>query len=135
MCMNKLVTELLTLLSELLAGQQRLLALARREAMRAFDSAHMEALAERERAEALAAPNQRRALLVGQFRILPGRNVAPTVSETARRVADPRRSQLPADTDFTEAAMRCRQLQTPYQAGLQAAQTARNLSHRILSMD
>jgi hypothetical protein len=98
MCMDKLVAELLTLLSELLAGQQRLLnlALARREAMRAFDIAHMETLAGQERAEAqaLAAQERRRVLLVGQFRSILGKNVEPTVSEIARRVGEPRKSQL-----------------------------------------
>src|SRR5437868_2736181 len=101
MCMDKLVAELLTLLNDMLAGQERLLklALARREAMRTFDVNRLEGLAGQERAEtlAMAVVDRRRQVLVAQFRNLlggGGRNVEPTVSEIARRVADRVKSQL-----------------------------------------
>jgi hypothetical protein len=96
--MDKLVTELLTLLRELLAGQDRLLklALARREAMRVFDIARLETLAAQERTEALkmADLDRRRQVLVGQFRVVLGKGVEPTVTEIARRVNEPMRSRL-----------------------------------------
>jgi len=96
--MNKLVAELLGLLRELLAGQDRLLklAVARREAMRAFDIGRLEALAGQERAEGLrmAELDRRRQALTGQFRAALGRGVEPTVSEIARRVNEPMKSQL-----------------------------------------
>ncbi len=96
--MDKLVLELLTLLRELLVAQERLLqmALARREAMRTFDIARLEQMAERERTEAtsLGLLNCRRQLLVGQFQNLLGRNIEPTVTEIAKRVAEPQKTQL-----------------------------------------
>ena len=96
--MDKLVAELLGLLRELLAGQDRLLklALARREAMRAFDIGRLETLAEQERAEGarMAELDRRRQGLVGQFRAVLGKGVEPTVTEIARRVNEPARSQL-----------------------------------------
>ena len=98
MCMDKLVTELLTLLRELLAGQDRLLklALARREAMRVFDIARLETLAAQERTEALrmAELDRKRQLLVGQFKAALGKGVEPTVTEIARRVNEPVKSRL-----------------------------------------
>jgi len=98
MCMDKLVAELLTLLNEMLVGQERLLklALARREAMRTFDVSRLEMLAGQERAEtlAMAVIDRRRQVLVAQFRNVMGRNVEPTVSEVAKRVAEPVKSQL-----------------------------------------
>ncbi len=96
--MDKLVTELLGLLREMLAGQERLLklALARREAMRTFDIAKMEMLTGMERAETAGMANldKRRAVLVGQFRGVLGKGVVPTVTEIARRVNEPAKSQL-----------------------------------------
>jgi hypothetical protein len=98
MCMDKLVAELVGLLGELLAGQERLLklALARRDAMRVFDVAHMEVIAGQERQEiqTLAAIDRQRQALVAQFRSVLGRNVEPTVSEIAPRVPEPTRSRL-----------------------------------------
>ena len=98
MCVDKLVHELLTLLRELLAGQDRLLklAVARREAMRVFDIARLETLAAQERTEALrmADLDRRRQGLVGQFRAVLGKGAEATVSEIARRVNEPARSQL-----------------------------------------
>ena len=96
--MDKLVIELLGLLREMLAGQDRLLklAVARREAMRAFDIGRLETLAEQERAEGarMAELDRRRQGLVGQFRAVLGKGVEPTVTEIARRVNEPAKSQL-----------------------------------------
>jgi hypothetical protein len=96
--MDKLVAELLGLLRELFAGQDRLLklALARREAMRAFDIGRLEALAGQERVEGarMAELDRRRQGLVGQFTAVLGKGVEPRVSEIARRVNEPMRSQL-----------------------------------------
>jgi len=96
--MDKLVSELLTLLREILAGQQRLLnlALTRRDAMRAFDIDRLEAIALQERAavQNLTALDQRRAALVGQFKNLFGRHVEANVSEIARRSSEPAKTQL-----------------------------------------
>ncbi len=95
---DKLVAELLMLLRELLAGQDRLLklALARREAMRVFDIARLETLAAQERTEALRLGelDRRRQTLVGQFRAVLGKGAAPTVSEIALRANEPVKSQL-----------------------------------------
>lgn len=95
--MDKLVNELLQLLADLLAGQQRLLALAlaRRDAMRTFDIARLELLTEQQRREALAlAPlDLRRRNLVYAFR--PHlRGLEPTVTEIARRIAEPQKTRL-----------------------------------------
>jgi hypothetical protein len=107
--MDKLVTELLSLLREMLAGQQRLLtlAVARRDAMRAFDVARLEALTEQERAElqAQAAVDARRKALVVQIKAAVGKNVDPTVSEIAKRVGEPQRSQLLALAAQIKAAV------------------------------
>jgi hypothetical protein len=96
--MEKLVTELLTLLRELLAGQERLLAmaLARREAMRTFDMARLETVAGQERVETvkMVELDKRRAALTGRLRAALGGGTPATVSEVARRVEEPARSQL-----------------------------------------
>jgi hypothetical protein len=98
MCMDKLVTELLTLLRELLAGQERLLglALARREAMRTLDISRLETVAGQERVETgrLAELDKRRAALTSQMRAAMGGQAAVTVTEVARRVEEPAKSQL-----------------------------------------
>jgi hypothetical protein len=98
MYMDKLVNELLTLLRELLAIQQRvlLLTLARREAMRTFDIGRLEGLVEQEKAaaRALAEAHRRREILTPQLRTLLGKNVQPTVSEIAQRTPEPARSRL-----------------------------------------
>jgi hypothetical protein len=98
MSMDRLVTELIALLRAILATQQRLLqvALARREAMRAFDIVRLEALLEQERGEALnlADLDKRRQALVAQFRNLLGKTVETNVSEIAKRSSEPARSQL-----------------------------------------
>jgi hypothetical protein len=96
--MDDLVTELLNLLRELLAGQERVLALAlaRREAMRTFDVARLEMMAEQERAEAqaLVAIDLKRKALIARFKTALGRGVEPTVTEIARRIPEPRKSEL-----------------------------------------
>jgi hypothetical protein len=96
--MDKLVADLLSLLREMLAGQQRLLqfALARREAMRTFDVERLQSMNDQERAEAQAVQllDKRRQALVAQFKTLLGRNVDATVTEIARRVPEPTKSQL-----------------------------------------
>jgi hypothetical protein len=94
---DKLVIELLNLLRELLAGQERLLklALARREAMRTFDMGRLEMLTGQERAELVRAAelDKQRVALVGRFAAVMGKGV-PTVSEIAKRVNEPAKSQL-----------------------------------------
>jgi hypothetical protein len=96
--MDKLVTELLSLLRDLLAGNERLLklALARRQAMRNFEIDRLEMFVEQEKTELtnLVSLDRRRQLLVPQFRAHLGRGIEPTVSEIARRVSEPARSQL-----------------------------------------
>jgi seryl-tRNA synthetase len=96
--MDKLVADLLSLLREMLAGQQRLLqfALARREAMRTLDVERLQSMNDQERAEAQAVQllDKRRQALVAQFKTLLGRNVDATVTEIARRVPEPTKSQL-----------------------------------------
>jgi hypothetical protein len=96
--MDKLVTELLTLLRELLAGQERLLglALARREAMRTFDISRLEMVAGQERVETgrMAELEKRRMALTSQMRATLGAGSAVTVTEVARRVEEPAKSQL-----------------------------------------
>jgi hypothetical protein len=96
--MAKLVTELLTLLRELLAGQERLLglALARREAMRTYDLARLETVAGLERVETaqMAELDKKRIALMGQMRTVLGAGTAVTVTEVARRAEEPVRSQL-----------------------------------------
>jgi len=96
--MDKLISELLTLLRELLACQQRLvtLALARRDAMRAFDIERLNAIGAQEHAEmqTVAALETRRKTLIQQFKAVLGRNVDPTVSEIAKRASEPARTQL-----------------------------------------
>jgi len=96
--MDKLVAELIKLLSELLAGQEKLLklALARRDAMRTFDIGRLETLTGQERlamAE-MAELDRRRQLLVGQFRNVLPRGVEPTVTEISRRTAEPAKTRL-----------------------------------------
>jgi hypothetical protein len=100
--MDKLVQELLSLLRELLAAQERLLklALARRESMRTFDIARLELLTGQERLEtsALAALDRRRQELIAQFRThfsrTGGNTAEVNVSEIARRAPEPARTQL-----------------------------------------
>lgn len=96
--MDKLVQELLTLLRELLAGQDRLLklSLTRRDAMRTFDVTRLEQLTLQERSEMglLAAVERRRQALVAQFRNLLGKGVEPTISEIALRSPEPAKTQL-----------------------------------------
>ena len=96
--MDKMITELLTLLRDLLAGQQRLLKLAliRREAMRTFDIARLEMLASQEKSEMsnLAALDRLRLQVTAQIRTTLPRNVEATVSEVARRASEPAKSQL-----------------------------------------
>ena len=98
MSMDKMINDLLTLLRDLLAGQQRLLKLAliRREAMRTYDIARLEMLAGEEKAETatMAALERRRQQVTAQIRATLPRNVEPTVSEVARRAAEPAKSQL-----------------------------------------
>ena len=96
--MDRLLTELVALLRAILAAQQRMLklALARREAMRAFDIERLEILVELERAESLtlAELDKRRQGLVAQFRTLLGHGVEPSVSVIAGRCSEPVRGQL-----------------------------------------
>ena len=96
--MDKLVNELLSLLRDLLVGQQQLLqlGLSRRDAMRTFDVTRMEALVGQEKAalERLTSLDRRRQQLMAQIRATMPRNFEPTVSEIAKRSQEPQKSQL-----------------------------------------
>jgi hypothetical protein len=96
--MDKLVIELLNLLREMLASQQRLLqiAVARQEAMRVYELDRMNELLEQERQEALKGEglNVRRQILMQQFQSVLGRGVETKVSEIAKRCNEPAKTQL-----------------------------------------
>jgi hypothetical protein len=96
--MDKLVTELLSLLREMLESQQRLLtiAMARQDAMRAFDVERLNALTDQEKGETDRAGDldRKRKDVTSRLRNELGRNVPPTVTEVAKRVNEPVRSQL-----------------------------------------
>lgn len=98
MSMDKLVQELLTLLREMLACQQRLLRIAgvRQDAMRAYDVERLTGLLEEERIETQRAEEYRkqREALVSKFRVALGNGVQPKVSEIAKRVEEPTKTQL-----------------------------------------
>jgi hypothetical protein len=95
--MDKLVIDLLKLLGDMLAGQQRLLAIAtaRRDAMKTFDVARLEALTEQERIEtgAMAVLDARRKAIVVAFK--PHlRGADATVTEISKRVGEPQKTQM-----------------------------------------
>jgi hypothetical protein len=96
--MDKPVNDLLNLLREMLGSQQRLLAIAtaRRDAMRAFDVERLNGLTEQEKLETDRAGelDRKRKDVTSQLRNALGRGVQPTVSEIAKRVDEPLRSQL-----------------------------------------
>jgi hypothetical protein len=96
--MDKLATELLDLLREMLLAQQSILRVAtlRQEAMRAFDIERLQSLAEQERVEMQRAAEleKRRTALIARLRSQLGNRVEPTVSEVAKRVSEPVRAQL-----------------------------------------
>jgi len=95
--MDNVVKELLNLLSDLLACQERLLAmaLARREAMRAFEVDRLEMLTEQQRLETqnLTTLDLRRKAIVSQFKPIL-RGVEPTVTEISKRIGEPQKTQL-----------------------------------------
>jgi outer membrane protein TolC len=96
--MDKLVNELLTLLREILASQQRLLqiAVARQEAMRVYEIDRLNALIEQERVETQKAESfsNRRRVLMNQFTNVLGRGVEIKVSEIAKRCGEPSKTEL-----------------------------------------
>ena len=96
--MDKLVTELMELLREMLGSQQRLLAIAtgRREAMRAFDVERLNVLSEQEKTETDRAGDldRKRKDVTSRLKNELGRGVPPTVTEVAKRLEDPARTQL-----------------------------------------
>jgi len=96
--MDKLALELITLLRDMLASQQRLLqiALLRQDAMRSFDIERLNVLHEQERTETQKAESfdNRRTVLIQRFRPLLPANLQPGVSEIARRCQEPVKSQL-----------------------------------------
>ncbi len=96
--MDKLANDLTLLLRELLASHQRLLqiATARQDALRTFDVERLNPLLERERTEVerLTMIEKLRKILVEQLKLKLGKNVDPTISEFAKRLAEPRRSEL-----------------------------------------
>ena len=95
--MDNVVKELLNLLSDLLACQERLLAmaLARREAMRAFEVDRLEMLTEQQRLETQnhTTLDLRRKAIVSQFNPIL-RGVEPTVTEISKRIGEPQKTQL-----------------------------------------
>lgn len=96
--MDKLVAELLTLLREILASQQRLLqiAVARQEAMRVYEIDRLNALVEQEKVETQKAESfsTRRRVLMNQFTNVLGRGVEIKVSEIAKRCGEPSKTEL-----------------------------------------
>jgi hypothetical protein len=99
MSMAKLVQELLNLLREMLGCQERLLRIAmlRQDAMRAYDVERLNGLLEEERGETQRSEEftRRRVALVNQFRVAMGKGTPePTVSEIAKRLDEPLKSQL-----------------------------------------
>ena len=96
--MDKLVTELMELLREMLGSQQRLLAIAtgRREAMRAFDVERLNVLSEQEKTDTDRAGDldRKRKDVTSRLKNELGRGVPPTVTEVAKRLEDPARTQL-----------------------------------------
>jgi uncharacterized membrane protein YdfJ with MMPL/SSD domain len=98
MFMDKLILELITLLTEMLLTQQRLLQIAtsRQEAMRSFDVERLNTLLEQERGETQRAEGyeQRRNKLVQQFQSLAGKETPASVTEIAKRAGEPMKSQL-----------------------------------------
>ena len=95
--MDNLVKELLKLLADVLACQQRLLAmaLARREAMRAFDVERLEMLTEQQRLETqnLVALDRRRKEIVSRFKPLL-KGAEATVTEISQRIGEPQKTQV-----------------------------------------
>jgi hypothetical protein len=95
--MDKLAAELVALLTDMLHSQQRLLQIAvlRQDAMKSFDIERLNTLHDQERLETLNAEpfDLRRKNIIAQFRPLLG-GAEPSVSEIARRVNDPFRTQL-----------------------------------------
>jgi hypothetical protein len=96
--MDKLVAELLNLLRDILASQQRLLqiAVARQEAMRVYEIEKLNALIEQEKIETQQAESfaNRRRVLMNQFTNVLGRGVEIKVSEIAKRCGEPQKTQL-----------------------------------------
>ena len=96
--MDKLATELLNLLREMLLMQQQLLqiATARQEAMRLFDLKRLQSLTELEHAELQRAAKieTRRKALIFQLKAALGKGIEPTVTEIAKRTSEPTKSQL-----------------------------------------
>ncbi|MGN6369964.1 MAG: flagellar export chaperone FlgN [Phycisphaerae bacterium] len=96
--MDKLVTELLNLLREILASQQRLLqiAVARQEAMRVYEIEKLNVLIEQEKIETQKAETfaNRRRVLMNQFTNVLGRGVEIKVSEIAKRCGEPAKTEL-----------------------------------------
>lgn len=96
MFVDKLASELVTLLQDLLLVHERLLILAqaRQDAMRAYDVTHLAALVEREEVEGRTLAQmelRRRELMVRCQRLL---GFAPTTSQVAARCREPIASQL-----------------------------------------
>ena len=96
--MDKLAGQMVELLKDLLGVQERLLtlALARQEAMRAYDMGAMNGLLERERGElaAMESVEKRRTVLVEACRRVMGRGANPTTSEIAGMCKEPTRTQI-----------------------------------------
>ncbi|HUO10351.1 MAG TPA: flagellar export chaperone FlgN [Phycisphaerae bacterium] len=96
--MDKLIGELLNLLREILASQQRLLqiAMARQEAMRVYDLERLKMLTEQEKTETQRAEGLvvRRRVILHQLQNVLGRQVEMKVSEIAKRCGEPAKTQL-----------------------------------------
>ncbi|MCL2646706.1 MAG: flagellar protein FlgN [Phycisphaerales bacterium] len=96
--MDKLAIELVNLLREMLLMQQRILQIAasRQEAMRTFDIERLQGVAEQERLEMQRAEEMetRRAALIRRLRAALGKGIGPTVTEVAKHVGEPVKSQL-----------------------------------------
>lgn len=94
--MERLATELVTLLQDLLAAHERLLGLARsrQEAMRTYDVTTLAVLIEREEIESrgMEKLEKRRVELMAKFKRMLG--FEPSTSQVASKVAEPLKSQL-----------------------------------------
>jgi flagellar biosynthesis/type III secretory pathway chaperone len=98
MFMDKLVAEMIDLLTLMQQTHDRLLAIAtaRQDAIKTFDAEGLNALLERERKELVTAQSldQRRRNLLGRLQPLLGRGVTPTTSLIAARCNEPQKTQL-----------------------------------------
>jgi len=134
--MDKLATELLDLLRDLLEVNERLvvIGLARQEAMSAFDIPAINRLMEREKTELLTLQrlDLNRKDLTARLHAALGRNVPTTTSQVAARVGEPLRTQLLAMAAKLRAA--AEQLERLNRINSKVSQTVVNSIGRVLKV-